>query len=137
MESSKKNVTLLIATGLYPPDIGGPATYARMLEEKLPKHNVDVDVLAFGMVRHLPKVIRHFAFAFLLFKKAKHADIVYALDPISVGLPAWVVSFLRRKPFIIRLGGDYAWEQGQQRFGLKEYLDEYTANRKKSPRDVT
>lgn len=133
---AERNIKLLIATGLYPPDIGGPATYARMLEEKLPAHNVTVDILAFGTVRHLPKMVRHIAFAFALYKKAKNADIVYALDPISVGLPAWFVSMCRRKPFIIRLGGDYAWEQGQQRFGLQEYLDEYTANRKKSPLPV-
>jgi glycosyltransferase involved in cell wall biosynthesis len=44
------------------------------------------------------------------------------------------VSKLRRKPFLIRLGGDYAWEQGRVRFGLTETLDEYLT--KKTPRPL-
>lgn len=123
---AQKNIKLLITTGLYPPDIGGPATYSKMLEETLHAHAIDLVVIPFGKVRHLPKVIRHFAFFFLLLKEVWHADIVYALDPMSVGVPARVVAFLARKQFIIRLGGDYAWEQGQQRFGVTQSLDEYT-----------
>jgi glycosyltransferase involved in cell wall biosynthesis len=128
----EKNIRLLVATGIYPPDIGGPATYSRMLEETLHNHAIDVTVIPFGKVRHLPKVIRHFAFFLLLLKKVWHADIVYALDPMSVGVPARVVAFLARKKFIIRLGGDYAWEQGQQRFGVTQTLDEYTHNPQKN-----
>lgn len=122
----ESSISVLIATGLYPPEIGGPATYTRMLEEKLPAHGFVLDVLPFGTVRHLPKVVRHIAFGFELYKRAKHCDILYALDPVSVGLPALLVSKLRRKPFMVRLGGDYAWEQGQQRFGLEADLDTYT-----------
>jgi len=53
-------------------------------------------------------------------------SLVYALDPISVGVPAAIVSFLRGLPLVVRLGGDYAWEQGVQRFGVIMTLDEYT-----------
>jgi glycosyltransferase involved in cell wall biosynthesis len=126
----KSPINLLIATGLYPPDIGGPATYTRMLEEKLPAHGFSITIVTFTSVRHLPKVIRHIVFAWKLLKAVRGADVVYALDPISVGIPARVVAFLARKPFIIRLGGDYAWEQGQQRFGVTENLDQYTKNPK-------
>lgn len=127
------NIKVLIATGLYPPEIGGPATYTRMLEEKLHTHGVDLAILPFGTVRHLPKVSRHLRFMWLLWKLSSKADVIYALDPISVGVPSWVVSFIARKPFLVRLGGDYAWEQGQQRFGLQETLDEYTKARKSAP----
>lgn len=132
-----KNIQLLVATGLYPPDIGGPATYSRMLEEKLHAHGVDVTIIAFGTVRHLPKVFRHIVFAWRLYKASKGKDVIYALDPISVGIPARVVSALTRKPFIVRLGGDYAWEQGQQRFGLTQTLDDYTYHPKGVPMLVT
>jgi glycosyltransferase involved in cell wall biosynthesis len=120
---------ILIATGLYPPDIGGPATYVRMLEEKLPAHQIDFEIVPFTHVRHLPKVVRHFVYFWKLMRKAPGVDAVYALDPVSVGVPALVVSTLFRKTFLVRLGGDYAWEQGQQRFGLEEMLDEYTAHK--------
>lgn len=117
---------ILVATGLYPPEIGGPATYVQMLEGELPKAGIELVVVPFGTVRHLPKLVRHIAFAWALFKSVRGCDAVYALDPVSVGLPALLVSRLSRKPFLIRLGGDYAWEQGRIRFGLTETLDEYT-----------
>ena len=124
--NQQQTITILIATGLYPPDIGGPATYSRMLEEKLCLQGIATRIVPFGTVRHLPKVLRHFVFTWRLFKESAHIDCIYALDPISVGIPAYLVSIVRRKPFLIRLGGDYAWEQGQQRFGLLQTLDEYT-----------
>ncbi len=127
---------LVIATGLYPPDIGGPATYVRMLEEKLPEYAIECVVVPFSQVRHLPKVVRHVAYFLTLLKQVRGADAVYALDPISVGIPALWVSKVARKPFIIRLGGDYAWEQGQQRFGLDVLLDAYTADKQSAPWQV-
>ncbi len=130
--SVPKNIRLLVATGLYPPDIGGPATYSKMLEEKLHQHGVDVVIVPFGKVRHFPKVLRHIVFFGLLVKEIWQTDVVYALDPISVGIPAYIVAFLTRKKFIIRLGGDYAWEQGQQRFGTTQTLDEYTKEPQKN-----
>lgn len=126
-------VKILLATGLYPPEIGGPATYARMLEEELPKHGFELVVVPYGQVRDRSRFTRHLAYAKLLWSAAKDIDVVYALDPISVGVPAWVVSFLRRKPLMVRLGGDYAWEQGQQRFGLTVGLDEYTKRPRRAP----
>src|SRR3989338_3118004 len=109
---------VLIATGLYPPDIGGPATYTRFLERHLPKHGIGLDVAAFTVVRKYPKVIRHIIYFFTLMRKGRHADIIYALDTISVGVPALVASYLLGKTLYLRVPGDYAWEQGQQRFGI-------------------
>ncbi len=122
-----------LATGLYPPEIGGPATYAIMLESELPSRGVEVVTVPFGWVRHYPKVVRHFVFAWKLWKESKSADVIYALDSISVGLPALCVAKLLKKPFLIRLGGDYAWEQGRTRFGLKVTLDEYIAHMENAP----
>jgi glycosyltransferase involved in cell wall biosynthesis len=127
---------IVVATGLYPPDIGGPATYAKMLEEHLPQSGIEISVFAFGEVRYLPKLVRHIVYAYRLFKKTKEANLIYALDPISVGLPALLVSKLTGKPYLVRLGGDYAWEQGQIRFGLTGTLDEYTAKTKHRPLPV-
>lgn len=128
-----KQIRILVATGLFAPEIGGPATYARMLQEQLPAHNFAVEILPFSTVRHLPKLIRHAAYFWNVLQKGKKADVIYALDPVSVGLPALCASALLRKRFFVRLGGDYAWEQGQQRFGLAESLDEYTRNRDSAP----
>lgn len=116
---------IVIATGLYPPEIGGPATYAAMLKTELPPLGIEVTVVPFGLVRSYPKIIRHFVYTYKLWIESSGSDVVYALDPISVGLSALWVSRLRKTPFLIRLGGDYAWEQGRVRFGVKDTLDDY------------
>ncbi len=120
---------ILIATGLYPPEVGGPATYTRLLEERLPALGFDVAVLPFSVVRRLPKIFRHIAYFWKCFRMARHADIVFAQDTVSVGLPAALAAKLARKKFVLRVPGDYAWEQGVQRFGVKDLLDEFQHKR--------
>ena len=119
----KKRV--LIVTGLYPPEIGGPATYTKLMEDELPKYGYQVLVLPFSTVRHLPKIIRHVVFIFKIIKLAKKVDIIFAQDTVSVGLPALVVAKILRKKFIVRVPGDYAWEQGVNRFGVTDLIDEF------------
>ena len=109
--NTKKNI--LITTGLFPPDIGGPATYSKLLLEELPKHGINVSVLSFGEVRHLPKFIRHIVYFFKILKKGRSVDIIYAQDPVSVGLPSALASKILRKKFLLKVVGDYAWEQFQ------------------------
>jgi len=117
---------LLICTGLFPPDVGGPATYSKLLLDELPKRGVKVKVLSFGEVRHLPKLVRHLSYAWRVFKLIPKANAVYAQDPVSVGLPVMIACALRRRPYFIKIVGDYAWEQGSQRFGVKDLLDEFS-----------
>ena len=123
-----------IATPLYPPEIGGPATYVKLLEEGLPKHGVEVEVVKFSDVRHLPKLIRHYAYYRRVLAAARAADLVLALDPVSVGLPAMCAARRARKPLVVKIGGDYAWEQGHQRFGVTQELDDFVKTRQKSLR---
>jgi glycosyltransferase involved in cell wall biosynthesis len=121
----KERIKIVVATPLYPPEIGGPATYAKLLEEGLPKSGIDVELVKFSEVRHLPRIIRHVAYYLRVLKAARSADAVLALDPVSVGLPAYLAAWELTKPFFVKIVGDYAWEQGQQRFGIKETLDEF------------
>ena len=104
---------ILICTGIYPPDIGGPATYSKLLFDELPKRGFEVKILSFGVVRNLPKIIRHIFYFFKVLKAGKNADIIFAQDPVSVGLPSCLASFFLRKRFILKVVGDYAWEQFQ------------------------
>lgn len=122
---------LLIATGLYPPDMGGPATYSVFLEKHLPQYGVDFVVVPFGTVRKYPKLIRHVVYTLVLLRRGWGTDIIYALDTMSVGVPAMIASLILRKPLYLRVPGDYAWEQGQQRFGITETLDEYLVSKKR------
>jgi glycosyltransferase involved in cell wall biosynthesis len=120
---------LLIATGVYPPESGGPATYTKLLEEKLPLRDIQVHVLPFRVVRHLPPGVRHIAYFWKCFRLAREADVIFAQDTVSVGVPAACAARLTGKPLFVRVPGDYAWEQGVQRFGVNENLDEFQKHR--------
>ena len=127
---------ILIATGIYPPQIGGPATYAKLLYDELPKYGIDVDISTFSDYIDKPKIVSHFLYFMELVRKAKDTDLIYALDPVSVGLPALFASQIRGKKFILRIAGDYAWEQGTQRFGVTDMLDDFAKSYDKYPWQV-
>ncbi len=127
--------SVLIATGIFPPSIGGPATYSKMLQDELPKYGIKSDVLSFDSVRWLPKGVRHVLYFLKLWLRAGHTDIIYAQDPVSVGWPASLVAKLRNKPFYLRVPGDYAWEQACQKYGVTDLLDIFVMN-KNYPKSV-
>ncbi len=116
---------LLIATGLYPPEIGGPATYTKLFEDRLPKHGIEVSVLPFSSVRHRPRILRHIVYTWKLGTMARAADCILVQDTVSTGVPAAIVARVLRKKLIVRVPGDYAWEQGTQRFGVRDLLDDF------------
>jgi glycosyltransferase involved in cell wall biosynthesis len=108
-----KNTKILIATGIYPPSVGGPATYSKLLNDELPKLGFGVEVLSFDEVRYLPKIIRHLVYFFKCLSRGFGVDIIFAQDPVSVGFPALFASRILGKRFILKVVGDYAWEQFQ------------------------
>lgn len=116
---------VLVATGLYPPEIGGPATYAALLERLLPERGYTIVVLPFRLVRRYPTGIRHLLYAWHALRLARQADLIVALDPFSVGIPARIAAFLRRKKFVVKVVGDFAWEQARQRFGFAGTIEEF------------
>ncbi len=120
MKSSK---SILIATGIYPPEVGGPATYTVLVEGELRSRGWNVEVLPFRTVRFLPTIIRHIAYFFVVLVKSINKDFIYAQDVVSVGFPSLVAAKILNKKFIVRVPGDFAWEQSTQRFGVKESID--------------
>lgn len=120
---------LVIATPLYPPDAGGPATDAAMLVKHLPAYGIDTDVYSFGMVRHLPPGIRHLRYAYGLWSHARSADVIVAMDTFSVAIPAALVARLIRKRLVVRVPGDFVWEQAVQRFGVTNSIETFQRKR--------
>lgn len=125
---------ICIATPLLAPDIGGPATHVALLMQKLPKERYELRIVPFSSVRALPKVLRHVAYFFNVLKASRSADFIYALDPVSVGFPATLAALVLKKTLLLRVGGDYAWEQGTQRFGVEETLDKFVTHTQPSSR---
>ncbi|MBI4812384.1 glycosyltransferase family 4 protein [Candidatus Falkowbacteria bacterium] len=132
---------IIIATGIFPPDIGGPATYSKIMAEELASRGYEIEVLTFGEADKEEKdakgffkktisgerniLFRYFNYFWELLKDSREAQIIYAFDLLSVGLPAAAVKLLRIKKLIIRLGGDYQWEKALQLGLCADTLKEY------------
>ena len=146
-----KNKKILVATGIFPPDIGGPATYVDTLLKELPKRRFNVKVVTYAGSRLATRdtrhpfhvipaskfagiylisrdqniLLRYFKYFSRIWKLISWADIVYIQDPISSGIPASLACRLRGKKYYLKIVGDYAWEQGRQKYGVKENLDDF------------
>jgi len=116
---------ILIATGIYPPEIGGPATYAGLLSEELKRRGEQVIVLPFRDVRKYPKIFRHLIYFLKVVSVSKGVDLIFTQDPVSTGIPVILAKFFTGKKVIMRVAGDYAWEQSVQRYGVKESIDDF------------
>src|SRR3989338_5444786 len=108
---------ILIATGIYPPDIGGPAQYAHSVEEAWKKEGHSVEVLSFRLERKLPTGIRHIYYFFRVLFSLGGVDFVFSPDTFSAALPALLAAKLSGKKLIVRTGGDFLWEQYVERTG--------------------
>lgn len=101
---------VLICTGIYPPQVGGPAYYAVALEREFVRQGHHPKILTYRLEHRLPVGIRHALFFVRAIFAMLGADFVIALDTFSVGFPAVIAARLLRKKIIIRTGGDFLWE---------------------------
>lgn len=123
--TSNVKIRILIATGIYPPQIGGPAQYAKNLAEAFRGLGHEVRVVTYSGERCLPTGLRHLFFFCKILSAIFWCDFCLALDTFSVGLPAVAAGALVKKPVIIRTGGDFLWEQYVERTGQPVLLREF------------
>lgn len=131
---------IVLATGIYPPEIGGPATYCHALAEEFVKKGIEVRVVTYGAMREcenakmrkwpvitieksLP-IVRWLRYASALKKHGSDADVVIAFSSISTGVPLWLAR-LKKPKKILRLGGDFFWERYTDRGGMKSLREWY------------
>lgn len=112
---------IIIATPIYPPEIGGPAVYAQKLKEGLEKRGEVVKIISYQGFKKYPQPFKIFLYFLKLFRKSKNGDLIYALNLVSCGLPAYFC----RKKLVIRIGGDYLWERAVERGETEKPLREY------------
>lgn len=116
---------ILIASGIYPPDIGGTAQYARNLYETWKGQGHQVKVAAYRWERAFPAFLRHILFFLKVIRKGWHADMIVSLDIWSAGVPTAYACAFMRKPYLIRLGGDFLWETYTERTGDMVLLSDF------------
>lgn len=108
---------ILICTGIYPPDIGGPAQYAKHLFDEFTHNGHRAKVLVYGLEKKLPPVFSHYFYFLRALFHIYKTDLIVALDTFSVAWPAVCVAKLFGKKIIIRTGGDFLWESYVERTG--------------------
>ncbi len=129
---------IVLATGIYPPEIGGPATYVEKLARRLFDRGFAVTIIAYGeqenILSPIPVIrvsrrggmlVRWRRYAKTLKEYGQDADIVYAFSSISCGVPLWLAK-LKHPRKILRLGGDFLWERYTDKGGLLSLVDWYT-----------
>lgn len=120
-----KKISICIATGIYPPELGGPAEYAKNLAEVWQKEGYDVSVQVFSRFNHVLTGVRHIFYFFSTLRAVWKADLVFILDTFSAALPAVVAAKLLGKKTILRTGGDFLWEGYVERTGERVLLREF------------
>ncbi len=131
---------IVVATPIYPPEIGGPATYTKELCERLHVSH-QITVVAYTNTResfpgtqlisvhkNSPLPRRLFKYFIALLKATRDADVLYVQNAMAAGLPAAFVSLIRRVPFVLKFVGDEAWERATQHRLTKKRLDEFHAS---------
>jgi glycosyltransferase involved in cell wall biosynthesis len=129
LAKSIKNKKTVFAAGIYPPDIGGPATYVKSLATDLSSRGLDAEVVCYsdslsiddGNIK-VRRVLRGSG-RFGRYKRAvadaiNGADTLYIQSPLSSGWPilSLLKKFKGRK--IIKIVGDPVWEGYRGRGGL-------------------
>ncbi|MDD5749187.1 MAG: glycosyltransferase family 4 protein [Patescibacteria group bacterium] len=134
---------IIIATGIFIPELGGPATYAPNIAQEFIKLGHRVSVLTYSdkdkydfdkgltyplfRIKRSNKILNYFRYYKALVKTAKDADIIYAFDYLSAGLPAVLFCRFYKKTLFIRTGGDFLWEkyldESQEMLTLREFYE--------------
>lgn len=117
---------IIIATGIFPPEIGGPATFADQLACALTTAGYSVKVISYApgvskeitndkfsvqrIARSGIKGFSYLRYLISLLRLTTQKDLIIALDPYAVGLPVLLTSILKQTRYVLRIGGDYMWE---------------------------
>lgn len=133
---------LLIVTGIFLPDIGGPATYVLQLARALAtrRHQVTVLTLSdrlghddgrypFGVVR-LPRQLfkpwRWLRTIRQIVRLGQQADLLFVN---GLFLEAALANRWLRKPLVMKVVGDVAWEQATNRGWVRDSFEAFQQRR--------
>jgi len=126
---------ILVATGIYPPDIGGPATMIGQLVGDL-RVKFDVPVITYtsqdkkeviNQVIFIPKgrVFSRLRYLWEMLRLSKRAQIIYVTDVYSVGYFAYLIKKFTGRKYIVRFAGDSAWETATANGWTTDYITDF------------
>ena len=121
---------ILITVGIYPPDIGGPASFVPKIANLLSQNNYEVTVICLSdnslqdnetykvkrVLRNQNLLIRWLKTIILIVFNGRNAECIFVN-----GLPmeSYIANIFLRKKIVRKIVGDWAWERGRNK-GLIE-----------------
>jgi len=134
---------ILLFTSIFPPDIGGPATFVSQFSNVWEAER-SLTVATFRNHRNLKIILnqnkkyplyeipfkkhpflRSIYALFFLIRMRKHYDLIYCHGSVwDTGLPALVTKIFRKK-IIIKITGDSAWERAVQYYSCQDSLEKF------------
>jgi len=128
-------VRVLIVSGIWPPDVGGPASHAPDVAEFLRGRGHEVEVVTTAdappaarpypvraVPRHHRAGVRHYRGAALVHHRARNADVVYTTGMFGRSAAG---SALARKPYVVKLTADPAFERSRRRGFVEGDVDDF------------
>jgi glycosyltransferase involved in cell wall biosynthesis len=128
---------VLVVTGIWPPDVGGPASHAPEVAAFLNGRGHRVAVVTTAerqpapqeypvhwISRTLPVGARHVAGAVLVARRAAKADVVYTTGMFGRSAAGATAA---RRPFVIKLTADPAFERSRRRGLVAGNVDDFQA----------
>jgi glycosyltransferase involved in cell wall biosynthesis len=132
-------VRVLIVSGIWPPDLGGPASHAPELADFLRGRGHEVRVVTTAgappakeaypvrwVSRKLPPGVRHLACVVAIAREASHTDVVYAT---SMTRRAALAAALARRTLVLKLTADEAYERERRSGRFAGDLDAFQHHR--------
>ena len=115
-------MNLFLITGIFPPDIGGPATYVPGIAQELVSRGHEVTVLTLSesvlhedsypykvvrIRRSISRGLRWLLTIYRMIQLGRHADVFYVN---GLAMEAVLAAWLLKKPCVMKVVGDKAWE---------------------------
>ena len=130
---------VLIVSGIWPPDVGGPASHAPDVADFLRARGHEVEVVTTAdappparpyQVRAVPRRhrpgIRHYRGAALVHHRARAADVVYTTGMFGRSALGATVA---RTPYVVKLTADPAFERSRRRGFVEGDVDDFQGGR--------
>jgi len=132
-------VKIVVVSGIWPPDVGGPASHAPALAEALLEAGHTVEVVTTAdrtpaprpyplrwVARGRPAPLRHLAVVREVRSAARGADRVYATTMVR---RAALGAALARRPLVVKLVADEAYERERRAGRFAGTLEQFQAER--------
>jgi len=130
-------VKVVVVSGIWPPDVGGPASHAPDVARFLMQRGHDVEVVTTAVAtpapeefpvrwvsRRLPKGAIHLRVAALIRSRARRADVVYTTGMFGRSASGALAA---GRPYVVKLTADPAFERSRRRGVVTGDVEDFQA----------